>query len=142
MKNLKELIIEKLKIDKNTKLKRNYKPNEILNWLGITEESCERWYILIDEVKKWLTDINGNKLELCADKETVNDFPLPKEIKELINTDYKINEECQYELNRAHKVYSNGDIELHKSKYMICNITQYGTLYVINKTQILNKLNI
>lgn len=138
MKDLKTTIFEKLKINKDSKSnQKNYKPQEILNWLGINNGSCERWEILYDHVKDWLDiEIKNDELELCADPETVNECKLPKEIKELINTSLYVNEWCQSELEKAHGLYTNytEDIDLNFNKHMICNITQHGTLYVINKT--------
>ena len=142
MNKLKEYIIEKLIINKNSKVKKSYKPQEILNWLSIFENSCQRWEILYNHVNSWLTDnIKSDTLELCADPETANECKLPKEIKEIINTSLYVNEWCQDQLDKSHKLYFNEfeDIEIWLNNYIICNITQFGTLYVINKTHYENE---
>ena len=55
MKQLYDLINEKLQINKNSKSQpKKYKPQDVLNWLGITDK-CKRWEILYDDVDEWLT---------------------------------------------------------------------------------------
>ena len=126
MKQLYDLINEKLQINKNSKSQpKKYKPQDVLNWLGITDK-CKRWEILYDDVDKWLTkDIKNDELELCADPETVNEW-------------------CQHELDKTHKVYTcnDEDIELKKNSHIFCNITSYGTLYVIDRDDILPSVTI
>lgn len=142
MKQLYDLINEKLQINKDSKSKsKQYKPQDVLNWLGITETSCKRWEILYDYVNDWLIkEIKNDEIELCADPETVNECTLPDKIKEIINDSLYVNEWCQDELSKSHGLYTskNEDIDLNCNSHMFCNITSHGTLYVINKTYYLN----
>ena len=140
MKQINNYISEKLIINKDIKSIK-YNPKEILNWLSINEGSCDRWEILYTHVEDWLKNkIKTDELELCADPETLNDCKLSKEIKKLVNDSLYVNEWCQQELNKSNKLYFNEfeDIEIWFNDHIICNITQYGTLYVINKTYFLN----
>lgn len=134
MKSLKDIISEKLIINKDSKNKKEYSIKDLLLYLNITEKTCERYEYLSTKMTDWVNNINNCQLEPCADPATLNESPFLDNFKKLYNTGLTVNEWCQEQLSKAHHIYSHqDDINLYYTDNMICNITSFGTLYIINK---------
>lgn len=140
MKNLKDIISEKLTINSKTKLGKHTSLSEkILYTWGFTDfESYENEKQIIDD---WLKENNITEVYFACDKETLEecDFIDDKEY----DTDYELNEYCQEYLSKADKLYtykSNGEkYDIFGSEEMICICSYYGTLFCLDKKIVKNK---
>ena len=147
MKNINTYINEKLIVNNTIQDNKKTNPNfiiyDIYEYLGLEyyEMNFMRFY---DLVKQWKyfencfdknSAQNSNDLEPCADLETLNASHAKKEYKKAFNTDPKRNEECLDELSKTKRLYANNidNYEIKISDKMICNICDWGTLYVIIK---------
>ena len=144
MKNINEFIIEKILISKNTTVYDNVNIDKCIglinDWLIINtiHEVTQRDYV-INIIKKWIKDNNVDPSEIicCTDFETINSLPARYKYKISFITDDDVNEKCQNELDNATHIYSlkNDSMDIYYTDKMICNITKYGTLYVIVKSK-------
>jgi len=140
MKEIHNYIIEKLKLNKNSKI--------LSSELDTIVEKIIKWLIIpttiINEVEKLIKDwvlenniLNINDLEPCADKETLNDHLLNNTKQKQYNSDDSMNEKCQYELDKAKSIYHNKQflMDIYITNKMICSITMFGTIYIIVKSE-------
>lgn len=142
MKNLKEIIQEKLIITKNTKEKQYTSvivktAKKIIEWLNL---DCIKEYQnenskQFKNIEDWVIDcgIVLNDLDSAANIETI--ASLSNSSKSWYNDDYTLNEYCNDEIDHTHILDENNHLgyEVRYSDKMICNISSIGTLYVIIK---------
>lgn len=142
MKNIDKYIIEKILINKNTKID-NMLAKNIIKLLYMPKLTDKQKTEVENIVNKWIDDNNINSIDdlmSCCDKETLNDLPISNQEKKTYYDDYSLNETCQEELTHAKYIatykYSNNEIyELYASDNMICNLSSFGTIYIIIKTE-------
>ena len=144
MKNLKDTIIEKLVIKKNSKLANDSKikkiTNDIINYLNLywIKEYQDENSTYFKNIESWVknNNINSEDIEPAGNKETVNRNILKSsQFYNEYNTSYELNEYCNDEIDHTHILDENKslDFEIRYSDKMICNISSIGTLYVIIK---------
>lgn len=140
MKNIKEIIIEKLIINKDSFSKQNkqeYTPKDILRFFCITPENNDRYELLLDEVEVWLNKLHNDAIiQPAAHPEVVNEIKLSKEDKNKINDNYDLNEYCNAFYENSKHVYSNNKLEIRKvdNVIILCGST-FGTMYFVNMTE-------
>ena len=142
MKNLKDNILEKLIINKSSKIKK-YVPSvikatqKIIKWLDLDwiKEYQNENSEIFKSIEDWVIDcgIVLNDLEPAANVETI--AALSKLNQSWYNDDYTLNEYCNNEIDHTHILDENNHLgyEVRYSDKMICNISSIGTLYVIIK---------
>ena len=147
MKKINNFINEKLILNKNTKLKKlqgidinNIEYDSLIDFLHIKSNPSHTTAheMAIDYFNMWKISENIEKIQLCTDVETFNSVSFSKDIRNLINTSYEMNEYCQEQLslNKTKRIMTNqrADIEIWKNDKIFCNITSKGTFYIVKET--------
>lgn len=136
MKDITQFLLEKLKINKNSKIKKGDIPeltdnpivNKILYGWGLGTDEPEA----LEAIEKWVDDNNIDEIRLAADLETLNETDMPDIIKKLYDSSDTLNEECQYRLDSCKTIYDFGDyMEIMAAPDLLAFIGPHGTLYVI-----------
>ena len=142
MKSLKIYINEKLKINSKSKvntkdnsipeLTDNYVVNKILYVWGLGTEE----YDAIEAIQSWVDKNKIDDVKPAADLETLNDakdYGMTKEIRDLYDDSYKMNEECQWRLGSAKVIYTFEEehAEIFAAPDVIAFCGEYGTLYCL-----------
>ena len=136
MKDITQFLLEKLKINKNSKIKKGNIPeltdnpvvNKILYGWGLGTDEPEA----LEAIEKWVDDNNVDEIRLAADLETLNETDMPDIIKKLYDSSATLNEECQYRLDSCKTIYDFGDyMEIMAAPDLLAFIGPHGTLYVI-----------
>ncbi|MBR6907861.1 hypothetical protein IKN40_05225, partial [bacterium] len=85
-------------------------------------------------IEDWVNDNNVDDIQPAADLETINEIEdmIPKPILDLYDTKSSMNEECQYRLGSAKKIYSFSRFaEIFAAPDVIALIGSSGTLYCL-----------
>ena len=135
MKDLNNFIIEKLKINSNTKINDELVEDIFYKYLGFADENKE----IINVISKWVKDNDVNEVIPIADQESLNDAS--EFMDDYIIKQYKSNmksvEDCEHELEKAENIYhysARGEnIDIMATNNMIAIIGWYGTLYCVKK---------
>lgn len=136
MKDITQFLLEKLKINKNSKIKKGDIPeltdnpviNKILYGWGLGTDEPDA----LEAIEKWVDDNNIDEIRLAADLETLNETDMPDIIRKLYDSSATLNEECQYRLNAAKEIYSFGKMsQIYAAPDLIAFIGPTGTLYAI-----------
>ena len=136
MKDITQFLLEKLKINKNSKIKKGDIPeltdnpvvNKILYGWGLGTDEPDA----LEAIEKWVNDNNIDEIRLAADLETLNETDMPDIIKKLYDSSDTLNEECQYRLDSCKTIYKFGKYkEIVAAHDLIAFMGTHGTLYVI-----------
>lgn len=129
MKNLKEIIQEKLKIGSKSKVDVNDNIgllNEILYVLSINDKNPlqypkDRLDFIKEEIQNWISKNNVKTVRYAADKddlEVYKDYYI-KDHKDILNyfeKDFNIYKEIKKEYGESHHIYSNNYCEIRYTK--------------------------
>ena len=135
MKSLKTIILEKLTITSNSKIKSVNISNQILKYWGLDPEDKD----INDVIDQWVEDNNVNEVIPMAHPETLNDASefIDGNIIKQYKLDMKSIEDCEYELENAENIYHHNErgenIDIMCTDNMIAILGWYGTLYCVKK---------
>lgn len=135
MKSLKTIILEKLTITSNSKIKSVNISNQILKYWGLDPEDKD----INDIIDQWAEDNDVNEVIPIAHPETLNDASelIPDNIIKQYKSDMKSIEDCEHELDKAKNIYHYGErgenIDIMCTDNMIAILGWYGTLYCVKK---------
>ena len=135
MKSINNFIIEKLKINSNTKINNELVEDIFYKYLGFADENKE----IINVISKWVKDNDVNEVIPIADQESLNDASefMDDYIIKQYKSDMKSVEGCEHELEKAENIYhysARGEnIDIMATNNMIAIIGWYGTLYCVKK---------
>lgn len=134
MKNLKDIIIEKLIINKNIKITHTDVINKIFDAFGFkTDEEESEDDDFTTAIKKWVNDNNIEDVDFYADStESLEDLCMPKKIKKMYSVRNKVVDNA---LKNIKELASNGtDFSLGGNKNILVFMSKYGyTLYALSK---------
>lgn len=126
MKNLKDIILEKLIINKNLKIKNTNVVNKIFLAFGFTtdEENTED-DDFTKAIKKWVEDNNVEDVEFYTNSiEELKDMGMPKKIIKMYHKKNKIVDDA---LKGIKELVSNGvDFDLEGNEDILFFSSRYG----------------
>ena len=134
MKDIKEFIIEKFKINsKNVNNNFNYTKiiNSIAKHFGFTEDEE-----IVEVIEKWVTDNNVQEIFYYGDDETLEEgrnAGMPKKIMKDFDTDTEAIINCQDELEKCKDIYSEDYLTIKANENLLAFLGDYGGLYASNK---------
>lgn len=134
MKNIKEFIIEKFKINsKNVNNDFNYTKiiNSISEHFGFTKDDE-----VVEVIEKWVTDNHIQEIFYYGDNDVVGegiDSGMPEEIMEDFDTSSEAIINCQDELEKCKDIYSENYLTIKANENLLAFLGDYGGLYASKK---------
>ena len=134
MKNLKDIILEKLVINKNLKIKTINVVDKIFNAFGFkTDKEEPEDNDFTTAIKKWVDDNNIEDVDFYVDSiENLEDLRMPENIKKMYSVR---NKKIDDALKNTKELVSNDvDFSLEGNKNILAFISYYGySLYALRK---------
>lgn len=134
MKNLKDIILEKLVINKNLKIKTINVVDKIFVAFGFkTDKEDPEDDDFTAAIKKWVDDNNIEDVDFYADSiEILKDMNMPKKIIKMYSVKNKVVDDA---LKNTKKLVSNDvDFSLEGNKNILVFYDYYGdSLYALSK---------
>lgn len=137
MKDIKEFIIEKFKINsKNVNNNFNYTKiiNSIAEHFGFTKDDKDEE--VVEVIEKWVTDNHIKEIFYYGDIETLEEgrnVGMPDDILDDFNSDYSNIEACQIELKKCKDIYSENYLTIKANENLLAFLGDYGGLYASKK---------
>ena len=138
MKSINNFIIEKLKINSNTKINNELVEDIFYKYWGFVDEEKE----IINVISQWVNDNNIEDVKPIADKETLAELDGIVDDSVKFDSDETLVEKCQKYLEKSKSLYvshNRGEnIDIMGCEEMICILDWYGAIYCVN-SKITNK---
>ena len=138
MKSINNFIIEKLKINSNTKITNELVEDIFYKYWGFADEEKE----IINVISQWIKDNNIEDVKPIADKETLSELDGIVDDSVKFYSNKKLVEKCQKYLENSTPLYISHErgenIDIMGCEEMICILGWYGTIYCVN-SKIMNK---
>ena len=138
MKSINNFIIEKLKINSNTKITNELVEDIFYKYWGFADEEKE----IINVISQWIKDNNIEDVKPIADKETLSELDGIVDDSVKFDSNEKLVEKCQKYLENSTPLYTSHErgenIDIMGCEEMICILGWYGTIYCVN-SKIINK---
>lgn len=138
MKSINNFIIEKLKINSNTKITNELVEDIFYKYWGFADEEKE----IINVISQWIKDNNIEDVKPIADKETLAELDGIVDDSVKFDSNEKLVEKCQKYLENSTTLYISHkrgeNIDIMGCEEMICILGWYGTIYCVN-SKIMNK---
>lgn len=134
MKNLKDIILEKLVINKNLKIKTINVVDKIFDAFGFkTDKEESEDDDFTRAIKKWVDDNNIEDVDFYTDNiEDLEDLCMPKKIKKMYSSKNKVVDDALR--NTEELANDNVDFILEGNKKILVFMSKYGyNLYALSK---------
>ena len=138
MKSINNFIIEKLKINSNTKIINELVEDIFYKYWGFADEEKE----IINVISQWIKDNNIEDVKPIADKETLAELDGIVDDSVKFDSNETLVEKCQKYLENSTPLYISHErgenIDIMGCEKMICILDWYGAIYCVN-SKIINK---